>query len=342
MSSLSSRKSDHIQINLEKDVSHTLTSGLENYHFIHQALPEINMDEVDLSQELFNKTLKLPILISSMTGGTPEAAVINRILAEVAQEYGVAMGLGSQRIAIEEPEQIYSFQVRKYAPDILLFSNLGAIQLNYSYSIDQCKMAVEMIEADALILHLNPLQEALQKNGNIHFEGLLPRIEKICRSLEVPVIIKEVGWGISKETARKLKNAGVSAIDVAGAGGTSWSQVEMYAAGDVHQENIARAFQVWGIPTSESILQVAESTTELIIFASGGLKGGVDIAKCIALGASLGGMAGPFLRLASQSIDDVRNFVYELQQEIRICMFVSGVKNIAELKHIPLIYRKDH
>jgi isopentenyl-diphosphate Delta-isomerase len=342
MSSLSSRKSEHIQINLEKDVQHTITTGLENYHFMHQALPEVNMDEIDLSQELFNKVLKIPLLISSMTGGTPKAASINQILSQASQDAGAAMGVGSQRVAIEDPDQAYSFQIRKYAPDILLFANLGAVQLNYDYTIEQCRRAVGMIEADALILHLNPLQEALQSGGNIRIDGLLGKIESVCRSLEVPVIAKEVGWGISKEAAIKLKNAGVRAIDVAGAGGTSWSQVEMYQAGDVHQANIARAFQVWGIPTSETIKMVSSSASGIPVFASGGLKDGVDIAKCIGLGATLGGLAGPFLRLAADSLDSVRAFIGELSREIRICMFASGVKNITELQQTTLIFRKDH
>jgi isopentenyl-diphosphate Delta-isomerase len=342
MSSLSSRKSEHIQINLEKNVQHILTTGLENYHFVHQALPEIDMDEIDLTQELFKKRLKIPVLISSMTGGTPKAASINQILAQAAQECGAAMGVGSQRVAIEEPGQAYSFQIRKYAPNILLFANLGAVQLNYNYTIDQCRQTIEMIEADALILHLNPLQEALQTGGNTRFAGLLKKIEKICQFLEVPVIVKEVGWGISKEAAIKLKNAGVGAIDVAGAGGTSWSQVEMYQAGDVHQANIAKAFQIWGIPTSEAVQQVANSVPELPVFASGGLKDGVDIAKCIALGAVLGGLAGPFLRAAAESIDAVRDFIDELRKEIKICMFAAGVKNMPELKQTPLLFRKEH
>ena len=216
----SSRKADHIRINLEEDVRSGLTSGLENYHFIHQALPEINLEDIDLSLAVFKRQLNAPNLISSMTGGTEEAGDINRILAEAAQETGIAMGLGSQRAAIENIELSSTFQVRQYAPDILLLANLGAVQLNYGYGIEQCQLAVDMIEADALVLHLNALQEAVQPEGDTRFAGLLSKIENVCRALPVPVIVKEVGWGFSKDTVRQLETAGVAAIDVAGAGGT--------------------------------------------------------------------------------------------------------------------------
>ena len=194
---IGTRKADHIRINLEEDVRSGLTTGLEHYRFIHQALPEVNLKDVDLHLSLFNRSLHAPILISSMTGGTEEAAIINQTLAQAAQETGVAMGLGSQRVALEHPETSSTFQVRQFAPDILLFANLGAVQLNYSYGIDQCKKAIEMIDADGLILHLNALQEAVQPEGDTLFEGLLKKIEAICRALPVPVIAKEVGWGFS-------------------------------------------------------------------------------------------------------------------------------------------------
>lgn len=333
---ISSRKSDHIRINLEEDVRSGLTTGLERYRFIHQALPEIDLEAVDLSQELFNRRLKAPILISSMTGGTPEAGNINRTLAEAAQEMGVAMGLGSQRAAIDQPELARTFQVRDLAPDILLFANLGAIQLNYRYGIDECRRAVDMIEADALILHLNALQEAVQPEGNTHFAGLLKKIEQVCRNLPVPVIAKEVGWGFSERAASLLAEAGVAAIDVAGAGGTSWSQVEMHRAENESQKRLAAAFIGWGIPTSDSILNVRKAAPELLVFASGGLRTGTDIAKCIALGASLGGMAGPFLKAASRSVETTVQTIGEVRREIQVCMFAAGAGNLAALGSIEL------
>jgi isopentenyl-diphosphate delta-isomerase len=227
---LQQRKADHILINLEKDVRSALTSGLERYRFVHEALPELNLEDVDTSLALFGRRLAAPILVSSMTGGTEQAGTINRRLAEAAQEMRVAMGVGSQRTAFEHEEQTGSFQVRKYAPDILLFANLGAVQLNYGYDIDHCRRAVEMIGADALYLHLNPVQEAVQEGGDTDFSGLAAKIAAVCRALPVPVIVKEVGWGIAQRTAKLLTECGVAAIDVAGAGGTSWSQVEMHRA----------------------------------------------------------------------------------------------------------------
>jgi isopentenyl-diphosphate Delta-isomerase len=334
------RKLDHIRINLEKDVQSALTTGLENYRFIHEALPDINLDDVDLSQLLMGKIVSAPILISSMTGGTSEAEVVNRNLAEAAQATGVVMGVGSQRAAIENRELASTFQVRRYAPDILLFGNLGAVQLNYLYTIDQCRQAVDMIEADALILHLNALQEALQPEGDTAFSGLLKKIELVCRNLTVPVIAKEVGWGISENTARKLANAGVAAIDVAGAGGTSWSQVEMYRIEDQSKARVAAAFRNWGIPTAESIKMTRSGAPETLIFASGGLRDGTDIAKCIALGAVLGGMAGPFLKAANRSVDETVEMISEIKREIQVCMFAAGAGSIDALQQMPLIETK--
>jgi isopentenyl-diphosphate Delta-isomerase len=334
---ISSRKSDHIRINLDEDVQSGLTNGLEHYRFEHQALPELDLDQVNLSQELFGRLVKAPILISSMTGGTEEAAGINRTLAAAAQASGIAMGVGSQRAAIEHPELAETFKVRELAPDILLFANLGAIQLNYSYGLEHCQRAVDMIEADALILHLNALQEAVQPEGDIRWSGLLAKIEKVCRSLPVPVIAKEVGWGFSKETATRLQEAGVAAVDVAGAGGTSWSQVEMHRAEIPSQARLAAAFLDWGIPTSQAILNVRRGAPDTLIIASGGLRNGVDIAKCIALGASLGGMAGPFLKAAVRSLDDTIQTIDELRREIQVCMFASGAVDLKTLHATPLL-----
>ncbi|UCH58979.1 MAG: type 2 isopentenyl-diphosphate Delta-isomerase [Anaerolineales bacterium] len=333
---ISSRKADHIRINLEEDVRSGITTGLEKFRFIHQALPELDLSDVNTQVQVFQRQLSAPILISSMTGGTEQAGVINRNLALAAQETRVALGLGSQRAAIEQPELAATFQVRKYAPDIVLLANLGAVQLNYSYGIGECRRAVEMLEADALILHLNPLQEAVQPEGDTRFAHLLSKIESVCSKLEVPVIVKEVGWGISKQAARQLYNAGVATIDVAGAGGTSWSQVEMHRATDERQANLAAAFIDWGIPTASSILNVKEVAPSLTIFASGGLRTGVDIAKCIALGATLGGMASPFLKAAVQSDDKVVQTIQDLNREIKICMFATGSKNIHALQHTEL------
>ncbi|RME06630.1 MAG: type 2 isopentenyl-diphosphate Delta-isomerase [Anaerolineae bacterium] len=331
------RKDDHIRINLDEDVRSGLTTGLERYRFVHQALPEINLEDVDTRLELFGRLLRAPVLISSMTGGTPRAERLNRILAQAAQEMGVAMGLGSQRAALEHPETEQTFQVRDLAPDILLFANLGAIQLNYGYDVSHCQRAVEMVEADALILHLNPLQEAVQPEGDTRFAGLLKKIEAVCAALPVPVVVKEVGWGISEQVARQLAEAGVAAIDVAGAGGTSWTQVEMYRAQTESQARLAAAFLEWGIPTAEAILQARRGAPDLPVFASGGLRTGLDIAKCLALGAVLGGMAGPLLKAADRSLEAAIERLSEIRRELQVTMFAVGAADLDALRRAPLV-----
>jgi isopentenyl-diphosphate delta-isomerase len=338
---LVTRKADHIKINLEQDVRSALTTGLENYRFVHEALPEIDLDRVDPSLVLFQKHLSAPILISSMTGGASEAESINLRLAEAAQEVGVAMGVGSQRAAIEYPEQAITFQVRRVAPNILLLANLGAVQLNYGYGVDQCRRAVDMIEADALILHLNPMQEAVQKGGDINFANLAKKIEEVCKKVGVPVIAKEVGWGISERSAKLLAECGVSAIDVAGAGGTSWSQVEMHRAPDEFTRELAKTFVGWGIPTAESIQIVRRSLPAMTIIASGGIKDGLDIAKCVALGASLGGMAGQFLKAAAISTEKVIELMTLTKKQIEVTMFAAGVDTLERLSVHTLKRLKD-
>lgn len=333
----SSRKADHIRVNLEEDVQSGLTTGLERYRFKHNALPELNLAAIDTQTTFLGKTLNAPLIISSMTGGTERAAQINARLAEGAQSERVAMGLGSLRAAIEDPSLAPTFQVRRFAPDILLFANLGAVQLNYGYTVDQCRRAVELVGADALYLHLNALQEALQPEGDSEFSDLLSKIEQVCRRLEVPVLTKEVGWGISAEVAERLAGAGVAGIDVAGAGGTSWSQVEMYRAEDARQARLAAAFVSWGLPTAEAVVQVRARLPELPLIASGGLRSGTDIAKCLALGADLGGMASPFLKAADRSTEAVKATLQDTVAELRVCMFATGSSRIEDLRKSKLV-----
>lgn len=328
---ISKRKYEHIRINLEEDVQSGLTTGLESYRFIHQALPEMALEEVDLSQTLFGKHQPIPILVSSMTGGTEAAARLNRILATAAQETGLAMGLGSQRAGIKDPSVADTFKVRQFAPDILLFANLGAVQLNYGYGVAECQRAMDMIEADALILHLNPLQEALQPEGDTNFSHLVEKIAHIRKNLRAPLIIKEVGWGISEKAARMLVDAGVDAIDVAGAGGTSWSQVEMHRIPDPYRARTARAFIRWGNPTTDSICNVRRASRDLPLFASGGLHDGIDVAKCLALGADLGGLAGTFLKAANDSLETTVETMRMVRDQIRIAMFSAGAKTLQDL-----------
>ncbi|HEY59114.1 MAG TPA: type 2 isopentenyl-diphosphate Delta-isomerase [Anaerolineae bacterium] len=330
-------KRDHLRINTERDVQSGLTNGLERIILEHQALPELDFSRIDIQAELFSKTLHAPVFISSMTGGIPESIEINRILAEAAQIAGIAMGVGSQRAALEFPDLMETFKVRKYAPDILLFANLGAVQLNYSFGPDQCRKAVEAIEADALILHLNPIQEALQLDGNTNFSGLLKKIEMVCKNLHVPVVVKEVGWGISERVARHLISAGVAAIDVAGAGGTSWSEVEKYRLEDPQDYKVAEPFKNWGISTVQSIHNVRKASPDVLVFASGGLRTGVDIAKCIALGASLCGMAGVFLRAVTISLDELQKTIWRIIQQLKISMFAAGASDLNSLRRVRII-----
>ena len=339
---LPARKADHIKINLQEDVSSSQSSGFDLYRFEHNALPEIDLGDIDTSLNLFGRRLSAPILISSMTGGTPEAFEINRKLALTAQKYRLSMGLGSQRAALEDADIEFTYQVREYAPDILLFANIGAVQLNYDYSIDHCLRAVEMVQADGLYLHLNSLQEALQPEGETRFSGLLSKIEFICRSLSVPVVVKEVGWGISGKVAKRLQEAGVRGIDVAGAGGTSWSQVEYFRINDNNRKKLADDFRDWGISTAECLEQIQRDAPGMLTFASGGIKNGQDIAKSIRLGASLVGVAGPYLRAAAASEEDLDQFSEYLIQGLRITMFATGSNSLEELKKTTLFKQGEH
>ncbi|HID89836.1 MAG TPA: type 2 isopentenyl-diphosphate Delta-isomerase [Anaerolineae bacterium] len=332
------RKSEHLRISLEEDVSfHTLTTGFERYRFEHCALPELDLATVDLSTHLLGKRLNAPLLISSMTGGTVKARDLNRRLAQAAQEAGIGMGLGSLRAALEDPSLLPTYQVRDIAPDILLLSNLGAVQLNYGYTVDHCRRAVEMVEADGLILHLNPLQEALQPEGQTDFSDLLPKIEAVCRALEVPVVVKEVGWGFSADVARRLADAGVAALDVAGAGGTSWSQVEMYRTHSDTERKVATAFRDWGIPTAESLRQVHQAVPHLPIIASGGIRDGIQMAKAIALGAAACSIAHPFLLAAARSVEAVAEAIQTVVTQLRVAMFAAGARDLAALARVPLV-----
>ncbi len=336
-SATESRKLDHILINLEQDVQFPrLTTGLERYHFLHQALPELNLNDIDTTVTVFGKRLRSPILISSMTGGTDMARAINRNLAQAAQQHGIAMGLGSQRAAIEDDALASSYAVRELAPDIPLFANVGAIQLNYGYGLEQCRRAVDMVDADALILHFNVLQEAVQAEGDIDFAGLLGKVEAVCAGIDAPVIAKEVGWGFSRQAARALADAGVAAIDVAGAGGTSWSEVEYHRAPSDFHARVARSFADWGIPTATAIQYARSAAPELPVFASGGLRDGIDIAKCIALGADLAGLASPFLQAASQSAEAVHELIRVLKAQLRVAMLCAASADIAALRQAEL------
>lgn len=327
------RKSEHIRVCLEEDVQcKEVTNGLESYRFTHCCLPEINRSDIDLQTTFLGKKLGAPLLISSMTGGTELARIVNTRLATVAQRYRLAMGVGSQRIAIEHPHLASTFAVRSLAPDILLFANIGAVQLNYGYGVDECLRLVNLLEADALILHLNPLQECVQSRGDTNFRGILSKIAQLCQEIPVPVVVKEVGNGISAVMAQKLIAAGVSAIDVAGAGGTSWAKVESARAKDEKQRRLGKVFADWGLPTAECLTSIRGIAPTIPLIASGGLQNGLDVAKAIALGADLAGLARPFLEVAVESEAAIDEFVEILIAEIETALFCTGNKTLAELK----------
>ncbi len=326
------RKLEHIRLALEERMQ-LGRNFFDEYRFDHAALPEIDLGAVDTGVSFLGRRLAAPLLISSMTGGTATAGQINRNLAAGAEEAGVAVGVGSQRKALEDPTQADSFRVREVAPHAVLLANLGAVQLNYGLGLKACRDAVEMIGADALILHLNPLQEAIQPEGQCNFSGLLAQIGAVVRELAVPVVIKEIGCGISEATARALAAEGVRIVDTAGVGGTSWARIEAQRAGDLA---IGELFAGWGIPTPESIRQVRR-VEGLTVIGSGGVRNGLDVAKAIAMGADLVGMAYPFLGPATESPAKVAEKVRRTVRELKICMFCLGVKTIAELQRMPLL-----
>lgn len=335
-----SRKADHIRICLEEDVQfHQTTNGLERYRFTHCCLPELDRNDIDISTTFLGKHLQAPLLISSMTGGTEQAGIINQRLAQVAQHYKIAMGVGSQRVAVEKPQVTATFAIRKYAPDVLLFANVGAVQLNYKYGLDQCLQIIDMLEADALILHINPLQEFIQPRGDTNFRGLLDKISKLCSQLTVPVIAKEVGNGISAAIAQKLIAAGVTAIDVAGAGGTSWAKVEGERAENALQRRLGNTFADWGLPTAECITSIRAIAPDIPLIASGGLRHGLDVAKAIALGADIAGLAMPFLQAAVVSEAALHELAEVLIAEITTVLFCTGNATLHQLKHSGSIQR---
>ena len=327
------RKADHIHAALGEDVEfHTVTAGFERFRFVHEALPEIDRAQVDTSANLFGRRLSMPFIISPMTGGTPEAAEFNRRLARAAQRFGIAMGVGSQRVALENRALADTFRVRDLAPDILLFANLGAVQLNNGCDVESCARAVDMIEADVLMLHLNPLQECVQVDGNTNFRKLSERIAEVCAGLDVPVVVKEVGHGISAATARLLVDAGVDGIDVAGAGGTSWAKVEACRASDGELSSSGASLGEWGIPTVDSLCAVRGVAPHTIVVASGGIRSGEDVAKCIALGADAAGAALPLLRAAAVSAEALDAEIARFQEELATVMFCTGSRTIDDLR----------
>jgi isopentenyl-diphosphate Delta-isomerase len=330
------RKRDGIEIPLNNDVQAKTTSTyLEYVKLIHNALPELDYDEIDISTTFLKRKFSAPIIIDSMTGGAPEAAKINGRLGELAEKYGFAMGLGSQRAGLESKELAETYSIaRENAPSAFLIANIGGAQLAKGLTIDNIKKIIDMIQADALIIHLNPLQELIQPEGEPKYKGVFSKISEISGALDVPVIVKEVGAGISKEVAVKLEVAGVSAINVAGAGGTSWAGVEKLRAEASNNDlkiHLGEIFWDWGIPTATSLIEV-KKTVKVPIIASGGLRNGMEMAKCIVLGASMCAMAYPFLLKAAESKEQLFNFADTVIAELKSTMFLIGAMNLSLLK----------
>lgn len=337
----STRKDQHLEISLDNKVeTGEITTGFENYYFMHDAVPEIDLRDIDPSIKIFGKKLDLPLMISPMTGGTKKGEKLNILLAKVARLKGIAMGVGSQRVSIEQAEPGDTSGIRETAPDILLFANIGAVQLNHGFDAAKCKAAVDMIEADGLMLHLNPIQEAFQQEGNHNFKGLLLKIRDICRNIGCPVIAREIGFGLSGKAAAKLIKAGVSGIDTGGAGGTSWAEIEKIRSTDKVLKKTAAGFRGWGIPTSESLRMVAGLKPGIPIIASGGIRSGLDIAKAIVMGADMAGIALPILKHINISTEACLDYIEEIKMGLKIAMFGIGVSNIDELKKADLLKKK--
>lgn len=339
-SELTTRKNDHLDIVLDPARARgAQASGFAGWRFEHCALPELDLDAVDLSASLFGRPLAAPLLISSMTGGAARAEAINRHLAEAAQELGIALAVGSQRVALEggRANQGLTAELRRLAPDVPLLGNLGAAQLVRGYGVDEARRAVEMIEADALIIHFNPLQEAVQPGGDRDWRGVLQAIERLAQALPVPLVAKEVGAGLSAGVARRLLDAGVSVLDIAGAGGTSWAAVEAARAATAEQRAVAEAFAGWGIPTAEAIQAVRRACPQATLIGSGGIRDGIDAAKAIALGADLVGQAAAVLDSALASPQAVVAHFRVLIEQLRIACFCTGSANLAALAQAPLL-----
>ncbi len=334
------RKNEHLDIVLNPARAvHTARTGFENWHFEHCALPERDLDSIDLRSTLFGRPLNAPLLIASMTGGAARARHINRHLAETAQQLGLAMGVGSQRVALESRGQEgLSRELRDIAPDIPLLANLGAAQIKGPHGLDYARRAVEMIDADALIVHLNPLQEALQSDGDRDWRGVLAAIGQLVVTLKVPVVVKEVGAGLSTSVALRLADAGVAMLDVAGAGGTSWAAVEGERASDPRLRAVAMAFANWGIPSAVALHDIRRALPGMPLIASGGIKDGIDVAKALCLGADLVGQAAAVLHSANTSAQATTDHFRTIIDQLRIACFCTGSSSLGELRQARLRY----
>ena len=335
------RKAEHIRISLNQHVqTKRTTTGFEDVHFIHRALPEIDKQKIDLSTKIFSHKFAAPIIVGAITGGTPEATKINAAIAEAVEELGLGMGVGSQRAAIEDEKLEKTFAIaRKKAPNAFLIANIGGVQLAQGYGLKEVKKAIEMIDADAIAIHLNPLQEAIQPEGQTNFKGILAKISEIAEEIDKPVIAKETGAGIAAEEAKKLETAGVKGIDISGAGGTSFAAVEYYRAkglGNDVQRRLGYVFWDWGIPTAVSVAEVSQ-TVSIPVIASGGIRNGLDVAKALALGGSLTSLSQPVLRAAFKGVKETVRVLSLLIDELRNGMFLVGTDSVKALRETPIV-----
>jgi len=331
MELINKRKRDHLEIALEGNGVDRQRGYFDRIHLRHRALPEMDLASVDTRVEFMGKELSFPLLLSSMTGGAGEELTrINQNLAQGAEAAGVALAVGSQRVLLSDEAARSSFDLRRYAPSILLLSNLGAVQLNDGVDARGCKMLVEEMGADGICLHLNPLQEAIQPEGDTNFSGLTQKIGKVVRELDVPVLVKEVGSGILPEDLKRLVEAGVRYVDVAGSGGTSWSQIESHRSAE---PELGALFADWGIPTPQALRLAKPFLNQLELVASGGIRNGLDMAKSLVLGASVCGMALPFLKPAQESAAAVRDAINRVRREFSIAMFLLGARGVDEIKN---------
>lgn len=328
------RKDSHLHLCLTEpiDFSSENINGFSDLRFDHDALPELDRADVDTSIVLFGKKLAAPLIVGAMTGGTDRATEINRRLALAAEKTQVGFALGSQRKILESPNVQSSFEVRKLASNIpLLFGNLGAVQLNYGVGIIEVRRLIDIVQADAFFLHLNPLQEIIQPEGNINFSNLAKKIENVCREISIPILIKEVGAGISKTTAEKLSRLSIAGIEIAGLGGTSWAKIEGLRAVDSIQSELGKTFSRWGVPTAQSILICRQAFGNRVVIGSGGIRNGIEVAKALVLGADACAIALPFLKAAEQSTEAVVQAIQNVVEELKTVMFLTGSQNIAEL-----------
>ncbi len=327
---INQRKLEHLRIATEEKGADRNASHFDAIRLTHRALPEINLDSVDTSTPFLGKTLSFPLLISSMTGGAGEQlTAINRNLARAAEETGVALAVGSQRVMFTNPEARTSFALRPLAPSVPLIANLGAVQLNNGFDLQHACEALDVLQADALYLHLNPLQEAVQPNGDTNFHNLAGKIAALAGQLPCPLLIKEVGCGISRADALLLRENGVRILDLAGAGGTSWSFIEHMRRLDLDC-SLGLAFQDWGIPTPKNI-ELLRDIPDLTLIASGGIRTGIDMVKALILGASLCGIAAPFLKPAMESADAVATAIRRLKKEFTTAQFLLGISHVQDL-----------